>query len=102
MSLYDPDMEIGTRLERMLTLVGSERKRQLLLKEQGRFTYTLSDDGMSDAHRLACIMEEVGEVARNVLRRDGMATDGDPDDAALRKELCQVAALSVAWMERLR
>ncbi len=99
--VYDPDFEVGTRLERCLTTVGSERKRQLLLQQQGRFTYTLSDDGMTDFERMACIVEEVGEVSRNVLARAGLATDGEVDDAALHKELSQIAALCVAWMERL-
>lgn len=99
--VYDPDFEVGTKLERCLTAVGSERKRQLVLQQQGRFTYTLSDDGMTDFERLACIIEEVGEVGRDVLARAGLATDGDTDDAALRKELSQIAALCVAWMERL-
>ena len=101
MSLYDPDLEVGSRLECVLTLVGSERKRQLLMQQQGRFTYTLSDDAMTDFERVACIAEELGEVSRNCLRRAGLATDGDESDAALRKELSQVAALAVAWMERL-
>ena len=101
MAIYDPDLEVGSRLERALTIVGSERKRQLALQASGRFTYTLSDDGMTDFERLACIVEEVGEVGRNTLARAGLATDGDADDAALKKELAQVAALAVAWMERL-
>lgn len=81
--------------------VGAERKRQLVLKEQGRFKYTPSDDGITDWQRLGMILEEVGEVSRNLLARDGLVTDGDKSNAALRKELSQVAALSVAWMERL-
>ena len=101
MALYDPDLAVGTKLERALTLVGSERMRQEHLKATGRFTYTLADAGMTDMERAACIMEEVGEVARNVLRRAGLVTDGDEDDAALRKELSQIAALAVAWMEAL-
>ncbi len=101
MSVYDPDFEVGTRLERALTIVGRERKRQLLLQAEGRFTFTLSDDEMTDFERLACIVEEVGEVGRNVLRRAGLATDGDEADASMRKELSQIAALCVAWMERL-
>lgn len=101
MSLYDHEFDVGTKLEHVLTLIGSERKRQLVLKAQGRFEYTASDDGITDAQRLAMIVEEVGEVARNVLARDGMVTDGDASDAELRKELCQVAALCASWMERL-
>src|ERR1035437_6400843 len=94
MSYYDPEMEVGSRLEGLLIEVGSERKRQLALKAAGRFTYTMSDDEMTDFERVTCIMEEVGEVARNALARAGMVTDGEIDDKALRKELCQVAALA--------
>jgi hypothetical protein len=100
--IYDPDLEVGSLLERVLTDVGSERKRQLELKARGRFRYTLSDSGMSDSERLACLTEELGEVARASLVRADMATDSiDASDQALRKELCQIAALAVAWMERL-
>jgi hypothetical protein len=81
--------------------VAYERQRQLQLQRLGRFRYTLSDDGLRDSERLACITEEVGEVARNCLARRALVSDGDTNDAALRKELCQIAALSVAWMERL-
>lgn len=79
----------------------TERRRQISLQDEGRFKFTLSDSGLSDSQRLVCIMEEVGEVARNILTRDGLAKDGDTSDLDLRKELSQIAALSVAWMERL-
>jgi hypothetical protein len=102
MTLYDPELEVGTRLERCLIEVGSERKRQLALQTDGRFMYTLSDDGMTDFERVTCLLEEMGEVARASLVRAGLATDDvDASDKALRRELCQIAALSVAWMERL-
>jgi NTP pyrophosphatase (non-canonical NTP hydrolase) len=102
MSLYDPELEVGSKLERVLIIVGSERKRQLALKADGRFKYTLSDDGMTDIERAACLMEEMGEVARAALNRTGLAVDeGDFSDKGLRKELAQIAALAVAWMERL-
>jgi len=77
------------------------------LKEIGRFKYTCADDGMEDGERLACVIEEIGEVATILLNRvdpvkqkDGH-DECDISDAALRKELSQVAALSAAWMERL-
>jgi hypothetical protein len=79
----------------------SERVRQLELQKAGRFKYTLSDDGMTDFERFACLGEEYGEVCRNILRRAGLATDGDLSDDALLKELSQIAALALAWMERL-
>jgi hypothetical protein len=84
-----------------LLVVAHERERQHRLKAEGRFKYTPSDDGLTDWQRLGTILEEVGEVGRNLLARDGLVTDGDASDAALAKELSQVAALCVAWMERL-
>ena len=101
---YDPDLEIGTPLERALTLVGHERKRQLALQRAGRFRYTLSDDhpDLTDHVRLSCLVEEIGEVARHIINADGLATDeGNFTHLELRKELAQVAALAVAWIERL-
>ena len=96
-------IEPGEQTGWALALVARERAHQEELKAQGRFRYTLADDGMNDYERLACIVEELGEVARNCLARNvqGLVTDGDASDEALCKELGQVAALSVAWMERL-
>jgi NTP pyrophosphatase (non-canonical NTP hydrolase) len=100
--MYDPDLEVGSRLERALTMVAKERRRQLVLQEQGVFKYTLSDAQVGEFVGAACIAEETGEVARAVLCRAGLATDDiDLTDEALLKELSQVAALSVAWMEKL-
>lgn len=42
--------------------------------------------------KVAVLAEECGEVARAVL---------DKDDAGLREELVQVAAVAVAWLESL-
>ena len=82
--------------------IHNERNRQVELQLDGKFTHTLSDDGMTDYGRVTAIMEEVGEVSRACLVRAGEATDDiDASDAALRKELSQIAALSLAWMERL-
>lgn len=99
MQLYDPDLAVGTKLERILTQVGSERMRQDILKAEGRFRYVLSDPEPSNEFRLACVMEEVGEVAKEVLSITGtVETPGDI--GKLRKELIQTAALCVAWLER--
>jgi hypothetical protein len=106
-SLYDPDLEVGTKLEHVLTIIGSERKHQDILKAQGRFKHTCADDGMIDWERLGCILEEVAEVNMILLNRIDPVkrADGhdncDVSDTALRKELSQIAALSAAWMERL-
>lgn len=84
-----------------LDMIETERERQLALKAEGRFQYTPSDIELYEAEILAMIVEEVGEVARNVLARANLVTDGDQTIPALMKELSQVAALSLAWMERL-
>lgn len=91
----------GHAFKRAIHRIVHERHRQDELKRAGRFTYTLADDGMTDAERLACLCEELGEIARLVLVRESLVTDGDAADAVLRDELSQVAALAVAWMERL-
>jgi hypothetical protein len=96
-TVIDQESERITAAE--LDAICDERWRQEQLKKEGRFTYTLADAGIDDYARLACIQEEVGEIARNLLARDGIVTDGETSLTALHKELCQVAALSVAWME---
>lgn len=103
MGLYDPDLAVGSVLERALSLVGSERMRQEALKAQGRFEYTCADSGMSDAEKMTVLIEEVGEVAREVLTQDGrrLARDTVGTRDALRAELVQVAAVAVAWIEAL-
>jgi NTP pyrophosphatase (non-canonical NTP hydrolase) len=80
-----------------LNEIVDERTRQEVLKEQGRFTHTLADDGLTDAERLAVIVEEVGELAREVMT--GKNHDGE---GRIREELTQVAALSLAWLERFQ
>lgn len=83
--------------DHVLTEIHRERIRQDELKREGRFRYTLADNGMDDAEKLACIAEEIGEVGRAILGRKMLVRDGGD----LRKELVQVAALAVAWIESL-
>lgn len=68
-----------------------ERYRQQQYRNEGRFAYTAADD-TSDYHRLAMLIEEVGEVSREL-------QSAEPDQKALYKELIQVAAIAVAWCE---
>jgi len=72
-----------------------ERLRQETLKQEGRFPHTCADAEMSDATRLAVLVEEVGEVARALQRG---AHDPKQD---LRAELLQCSAICVAWIERI-
>ena len=91
------------RTESELHEIHLERRRQEELKAEGRFSHTPADGELElpEPFKLAMIAEELGEVGRNVLARSELVADGDISDAALHKELCQVATLAVAWMERL-
>lgn len=89
-----------TARDRVVAAIASERIRQEQLREAGRFTHTAHTDGISDTTRLAILMEEVGELAGEVLGSEGVAFDRGAGDN-LRKELLHVATVSVAWLERL-
>ena len=70
------------------SLLINERNRQESLKQQGRFRHTPYDVGMMEPEKLACLMEEVGEIARNVMARSYLVTDGDRNDIALQDATC--------------
>ncbi len=84
-----PDGKTGDAVE----AVYRERIRQEDLKAKGKFKHTCADKEMSDGDCMLVLMEEVGEVARAVLDKEGKG--------ALREELIQVAAVAVSWAERL-
>lgn len=81
---------------RIIKQISMERARQSFLRDSGKFTHTVADDGMTDGYRLAVLMEEVGEVA-NALQM----AEGECKAAAMHNELIQVAAVAVAWCEYL-
>ena len=78
-----------------------ERERQERLKEQGKFTHTCADPEMTHAERLPVLIEEVGEVARALLEQGHLPNEQSHDlhGADLRRELVQVAAVALAWLE---
>lgn len=80
----------------ILSDVMDERLRQDKLKAEGRFTHTCAD-AISNPSRLAVLVEEVGEVARSVVENEGLANDRHHKE--LRKELIQVMAVCLAWVE---
>lgn len=84
-------------------LIVTERRRQDTLKAAGRFEYSCADDGMTNAEKLACLAEELGEVAREVLTQEDrrLARDTVGTREALRAEVVQVAAVALAWVEAL-
>ena len=84
--------------------VARERLRQEEMKLAGRFMFTCAEEGLTNAEKLAVLVEEVGEVARDVLNQEDrhLCTHyvvSTPEK--LREELIQVAAVAVAWAEAL-
>ena len=91
------------RTEVALASVAAERDRQDARKAEGRFLFTCADEGLSLAEKCTILGEEYGEVAREALTNSKrrLARDTEGTDASLYKELAQVAAVAVAWMESL-
>jgi len=81
-------------------VINGERDRQEQLRAEGRFKFTCASPLMPWGMKLAALVEEVGEVAT-----DSMALEGVVQETAtpkgLYKELSQVAAICVAWMESI-
>ena len=72
------------------SLIYEERERQKLLVGTGKFQYTCSDAEMNDFERLSVLLEEVGEVAVALNEKDRYQA---------QKEIIQVAAVCIAWLE---
>lgn len=80
--------------DQVLALVSEERVRQAALRAAGKFPYTPDCPEVPPLLNLAMLIEEVGEVARE-LQAGSVSAD------RLREELIQVAAIAVAWVEGL-
>lgn len=88
--------------EMVLFEVRNERRRQEYLRTQGKFRATCAttgDNALDDFECLAVLAEEFGEVSRAVCEQ--MAGSNELVRMSLREELIQVAAVAVAWVERL-
>jgi hypothetical protein len=75
--------------------IDAERERQAALWSR-EHAWGVGDCSSADVPtlvKLAVLTEEVGEVSRAILDQSG--------DGKLREELCQVAAVAVAWLEAL-
>lgn len=101
--MISPDSQLLEESVLPLRLIARERIRQEEMKRSGRFQFTCADDELSNAEKMTILMEEVGEVAREVLTQEGrrLARDTIGTREALQKELIQVAAVSLAWIESL-
>ena len=82
-----------------------ERDRQDELKALGKFPMTCADLEMTHPERLSVLVEEVGEVSHEVNEAIGRQPTNRKEAALrradLRKELVQVAAVCVAWVEAI-
>lgn len=85
-----------TRRLDIIEAILAERERQDSLKTSGHLKAICADD-IPNTVKLAALVEEVGEVARAILGREGWSRDGGD----LRQELVQVAAVCLAWLESL-
>lgn len=87
----------------VLEAVYYERERQEQLKAQGRFRYTCADLELPSPVKLAVLIEEVGEVGKQVLTDPDrpFALDTIGSSLELQRELLHVAAVCVAWLESL-
>lgn len=82
-----------------LRSVVAERLRQRELLAVGRFKHTCDSREISNFHKLAILTEELGEVAREVFEMHDKNDFSPERKAQLKKELIQVAAVTVAWLE---
>lgn len=84
----------------VLNSIAEERDRQEDLKAEGRFKYTCADAEMNPFEKYAVLGEEFGEVGRALLEKGELAND--KHGVSLEKELIQVAAVAMAWVESIR
>jgi hypothetical protein len=79
--------------------IDAERNRQQRLQREGKFKYSCDSTLISSPLKLTILAEEFGEVAREVFEMHDKGDFTTARKAALRKELIQVAAVAVAWLE---
>lgn len=96
-SMSEPTHHIATAVA--ADDIVAERHRQDDLKLAGRFAYTCADPELTHAERLTVLGEEFGEVCHEVNEAIGGHAKLRRDK--LRKELVQVAAVAVAWIEAI-
>lgn len=93
------------KFDRVVPRVWAERVRQVRLKEAGRFPFTLDQPNLGQSQRFTKLVGEVGEVGTAIEWVEGTVYDvpayveNRVDE--LKKELTQVAALAIAWLEGL-
>lgn len=99
-------MNISKAMVNVCNDIARERDRQEQLKAAGKFTASCADN-ISEGAKLKIVAEEFGEVAREVCELDAELHPELTEQqkaqirANLRKELIQLAAVSVAWLESM-
>lgn len=89
-----------TELRSTFVDIAKERIRQGELHKAGKFNQVLEDFYVPFDHKLAVLMEEVGEVAHEINEMTGGNVQKDQAFyERLYDELIQVAACSSAWCE---
>jgi hypothetical protein len=102
--------EITEALNSVLCDVERERDRQEALKRAGKFKWSCADssiaaanhtatDALGNAAKFAVLGEEFGEVARHIT--EALIDGYRYNNRELKKELIQVAAVCVAWVEAI-
>lgn len=86
--------------EAIFTDIHNERIRQERLRAEGRFKYTCADPQMAVGDKALALGEEYGEVCQAVLEEKDLSYDKHTT-TNVRKELVQVAAVAVAWIEAI-
>jgi len=76
--------------------IADERLRQRQLLREGKILFNCDSPIVDLDRKLRVLMEEVGEVAREV---DHIERGSEIARAKLRTELTQVAAVATAWLE---
>lgn len=83
----------------VIARIAQERCRQNALVAEGKFKWNCSTMNIADSLKLAVLMEEVGEVAKEICEADGLTAL--VSRKRMQTELVQVAAVAVAWLEGL-
>ncbi len=91
--------------DRVLSAITDERVRQEQLRMSGKFTWTCLDKLVSNSEKLAVLAEEFGEVSKEIVEQLIANSQGctveifELFNDKIKKELVQVAAICVAWLE---
>lgn len=121
----------GTQQDEVFRMIARERERQEKLCEAGIFPWSCASVALSPSQKLAVLMEETGELAREVnagicfgtwnpgsvnegpTEIAGTIVDGTIVEAAfehttqarrekIKEELIEIAAVAVAWLESMK